>query len=75
MTTTTQTKLKAREGDWIEVSGLPGRSPRRGQIIEVLGTPGHEHFHVRWDEQHDSIFFPTEGTALVKKQGRFRRTR
>jgi len=66
MTTTGHTKTHAQAGDWIEVSGLPGRAPRSGQIIEVLGGRGHEHYHVRWDEQHESIFFPTEGTAIVR---------
>jgi len=64
--TTTHTKDDARAGDWIDVHGLPGRGPRSGQILEVLGHGGHEHYHVRWDEQHDSIFFPTEGTAVTR---------
>jgi Domain of unknown function (DUF1918) len=66
MTTTTDIKHRARAGDWIEIDGLPGRAPRCGQILEVLGRSGHEHYHVRWDEQHDSIFFPTEGTVVVR---------
>lgn len=66
MTTTTHTKGEARAGDWIEVSGLPGRAPRSGQILEVLGTSGHEHYRVRWDEQHESIFYPTEGTTVLR---------
>lgn len=66
ISTTTPTKAEARAGDWIEVNGLPGRAPRSGQIIEVLGGRGHEHFRVRWDEQHESIFFPTEGTAVIR---------
>ena len=67
MTTTPKDHRPARTGDWIEVSGLPGRGPRCGQILEVLGGEGHEHYHVRWDEQHDSIFYPTEGTAVVRQ--------
>lgn len=66
MTTTTHAKDDARPGDWIEVDGLPGRGPRGGQILEVLGRSGHEHYHVRWDEQHDSVFFPTEGTSVIR---------
>jgi hypothetical protein len=52
-------------GDWLEVSGLPGRAPRTGQILEVLGGEGHVHYRVRWDEQHESIFFPTEGVRVL----------
>jgi len=66
MTTTTHTKGEARAGDWIEVTGLSGRRPRSGQIREVLGRGGHKHYRVRWDEQHESIFFPTEGTAVTR---------
>jgi len=56
----------ARAGDSIEVNGLPGRAPRRGEILEVLGRSGHEHYDVRWDEQHTSIFFPTEGMTVIR---------
>ena len=58
---------RAQPGDWIEVSGLPGRPPRRGQVTELLGTGAHEHYRVRWDEQHESIFFPTEGVRIVEQ--------
>jgi len=60
------TEDRARAGDSIEVKGLPGRTPRRGQILEVLGRSGHEHYDVRWDEQHTSIFFPTEGMTVIR---------
>lgn len=66
MTPSVDTEQRASAGDWIEVNGLPGWSPRRGQILEVLGHGSHEHYHVRWDEQHESIFFPTEGTAVIR---------
>ena len=52
-------------GDWIEVDGTRGASPRRGVILEVLGSGPHERFRVRWDEQHESLFFPTEGVHVV----------
>ena len=55
----------ATVGDWLEVAGLPGRPPRRGQVIEVLGREGHEHYRVRWDEKHESLFYPTEGVHIV----------
>lgn len=56
---------EVHEGDWIEVAGLPGRAPRRGQVVEILGEAGHEHYRVRWDERHESVFFPTEGVHVV----------
>jgi hypothetical protein len=54
-----------KAGDWLEVHGLPGQPPRRGQILEVIGRPGHEHYRVRWDERHESIFYPSEGTSVL----------
>jgi hypothetical protein len=55
----------ARVGDWLEVAGLPGNVSRRGQIVEVLGSPGHVHYRVRWDEQHESVFYPADGARVV----------
>jgi Domain of unknown function (DUF1918) len=54
----------ARVGDWIEAHGIHGEPARRGQIVEVLGGPGHEHFRVRWDEHHESIVYPADGVVF-----------
>lgn len=63
-----------RTGDWIVQEGrsleLPGR---RGQILEVLGSPGHEHYRVRWDEQHESIVYPAGGVSFEHARQRSRR--
>lgn len=56
---------RARKGDWIEVNMVGGGPGRRGQILEVLGRPGHEHFRVRWDEEHESLHFPAQGTRVL----------
>jgi hypothetical protein len=53
-----------RAGDWIDVHIVGGGAPRHGQVLEVLGHAGHEHYRVRWDEQHESIHFPSEGTSI-----------
>jgi hypothetical protein len=52
-----------------------GGQPRRGQIIEVLGGPGHERYRVRWDEQHESIHFPADGTSIERRPRRRRRAK
>ncbi len=52
-------------GDWVEVRALAGGLVRRGRIVEVLGGPGHEHFQVRWNEDHESMVFPGEGVCVV----------
>jgi hypothetical protein len=54
-----------RVGDWIEVNMIGGGANRRGQILEILGAPGHEHYRVRWDEQHESLHFPSQGTRFL----------
>jgi hypothetical protein len=56
----------ARVGDWLEVAGLPGNASRRGQIVDVLGGPGHLHYRVRWDEEHETIFFPADRVRVVE---------
>jgi hypothetical protein len=48
------------------VSGAPGSPPRRGQTLEVLGHAGHPHSGVRWDEEHESLFYPSEATVIVR---------
>ena len=67
MTITDQPQTRAKAGDWLDVNGLPGYEPRCGQILEVLGRPGHEHYRVRWNEQHESIFYPTDATAVIRR--------
>lgn len=62
---TTQHRDGAKPGDWLEAHGTRGQPVRRGQILEVLGSHGHEHFRVRWDEAHESIVFPADGVRIV----------
>ncbi len=56
----------ARVGDAVEVKGLPGKPAKQGQIVEVLGAGEHVHFRVRWEDEHESLLFPTteEGTLI-----------
>ena len=62
--------MTARTGDWIEVNVIGGGSNRRGQILEVLGGEGHEHYRVRWDEEHESIFYPGLDAEIRRKEPR-----
>ncbi|HEY5145002.1 MAG TPA: DUF1918 domain-containing protein [Solirubrobacteraceae bacterium] len=57
----------ARVGDWLETRGIHGEPARRGEILEIMGRPGHEHFRVRWDEQHESIVYPADGVSVVRQ--------
>lgn len=45
--------------DLIEVSGRKvGDTPRTGRILEVLGAADHLHYRVRWEDGHESVFYP-----------------
>jgi hypothetical protein len=60
----------AHVGDWIEAHGLHGQSSRHGRIVEVLGHDAHEHYRVRWDEQHESIVYPADGVTISPESRR-----
>jgi uncharacterized protein DUF1918 len=55
----------AQVGDWMEVRGLPGYPSRRGQIVELLGSDGHQRYRVRWDERHVSVVYPADGGVII----------
>ena len=55
----------AEVGDEIVITGHSvGDSPRTALILEILGDPGHERFRVRWEDGHESIFFPAEDAVI-----------
>ena len=58
----------AHVGDWIETRGVHGKLSRRGEIIELLGLAEHEHYRVRWDEQHESIVYPADGVIIMPRE-------
>lgn len=68
--TMTKSPHEAQVGDWIEERGLHNGPSRRGQIVGLLGREGHEHYHVRWDEQHESIVYSAEGVLIIPQPRR-----
>lgn len=66
---TKKTPHVARAGDLLETKGIHGESARHGEILEILGESGHEHYRVRWDEQHESIVYPADGVRVIAKKG------
>ena len=60
--------VDARVGDWLEAHGIHGGAARRGEVVEILGSAGHEHYRVRWDESHESIVFPADGVTIVRRE-------
>jgi hypothetical protein len=54
-----------RPGDIIEIHGNHvGQSGRSGEILEVIGEPGHQHFRVRWEDERESIFYPSSNARV-----------
>ncbi|HZR92775.1 MAG TPA: DUF1918 domain-containing protein [Gaiellaceae bacterium] len=51
-----------------------GESRRVGEILEVLGDRGHEHYRVRWEDGRESIFYPSND-AVIQRAARRRRRR
>ena len=72
---TKSSETAVHAGDWIETRGVHGQGTRRGEIIEVLGRKGHEHYRVRWDEQHESLVYPADGVIVSSGSGRRMGTR
>lgn len=65
MAATTKKAPRTRAGAVIEVhEHRLGEKPRTGEIVEVLGEPAHEHYRVRWEDGHESIFYPSSDTTI-----------
>ena len=59
-------------GDEIVITGhAVGDAPRTAVILEVLGEPEHQRFRVRWEDDHESIFFPA-GDAVIHRPAKRR---
>jgi hypothetical protein len=51
--------MHAKIGDEILVDALhTGGVPRRGEVLEVLDEGGTVHYRVRWEDGHESLYFP-----------------
>ena len=73
MTTMQQTQVAP--GDRVDVSSRRvGDQPRSGEILEVLGSADHPHYVVRWEDGHESILYPGEGTTIRTQRKRAKRT-
>jgi hypothetical protein len=64
-------KSKAKVGYLIEIHGHHvGEKGRTGEILEVLGEAEHEHFKVRWEDGHESVFYPSNDATVRPGRGR-----
>ena len=57
--------MKAKVGDELVVKGHHvGDKDRRGVITEVHGEDDGPPYLVRWDDGHESTFFPSSDTVV-----------
>jgi hypothetical protein len=41
-----------------------GGPQRRGEIVEVIGEGEHEHYRVRWENETETIFYPSNDAKV-----------
>jgi hypothetical protein len=59
--------MDAKVGDEIVVDAThTGESSRDGEIVEIIDRGGVVHYRVRWDDGHETVFFPGSTTHVVK---------
>jgi len=61
----------ARPGDVVVVTGhRVGDTQQLGEILEVLGDE-RPHYRVRWEDGHESMFFPgSDATVEPRRRAR-----
>jgi Domain of unknown function (DUF1918) len=63
--------MKAKAGDELVVRGRHvSDEDRSGVIIEVHGEAGAPPYLVRWEDGHESTFFPSAGTLVTHHPAR-----
>ena len=70
-----KSEIQAEPGDVVVVHGHTTGDPgRTGVILEVLSAgSGREHYRVRWDEEHESVYWPGSDAIVRPGTGRTRR--
>lgn len=58
--------IHAVVGDEILVDSMQiGHQPRAGEVLEVIGDGDEQHYLVRWDDGHETIYFPGSDAHAV----------
>jgi hypothetical protein len=59
--------MRASVGDEIIIDAMVLGHPRReGEVLEVRTEGDVEHYVVRWDDGHESIFYPGAEAHVVR---------
>lgn len=61
--------MKAHKGDRITIeSKRVGSTTRTGEVVEVIrGADNAEHYRVRWDDGHETTYFPSSDAHLTAR--------
>jgi Domain of unknown function (DUF1918) len=63
--------MDASMGDRIIVDATRlGQPSRQGEVVGVRGTAPTVHYVVRWEDGHESIFYPSSTAHVVRKRSR-----
>ncbi len=58
--------LHAKAGDRLVIdSDHLGERRREGLILEVLGEGETTHYRIRWEDGHESVFYPSSSAHIV----------
>jgi hypothetical protein len=61
--------MEAQVGDQVIIEGPKvGVPPRTGEIIEVRSGAGGKHYRVRWDDDRETIFFPSSDARIERPE-------
>lgn len=56
---------RAEVGDLIVIEGHRlGEGRRTGEVLEILGGAGHEHYRVRWEDGGETLFYPSNDAVV-----------
>jgi hypothetical protein len=70
----TESVVQGRVGDLVVIEGhRVGQGRRIGEILEVLGEPGHEHYRVRWEAGNETVFYPSNDATIQRADRRKKR--
>jgi hypothetical protein len=57
--------MDAQVGDHITIeSNRVGGGKRSGEIVEVISREGVNHYRVRWDDGHETVYFPSSDATV-----------
>jgi hypothetical protein len=62
--------MHANRGDQIVIETVTLDTPRgRGEVVEVIGHGEREHYRVRWQDGHESVYFPGPDARVLPAAG------